>query len=258
MTIIDVLRQLPVARKIVPCDRSERHEVMDLIEMVPENGVILGDRGFPGLKMFKHLSKNYKGHFVIRCPAKSSFKEIGQMKSADSLLTIKGLELRAIRLESPDGTRSILFTNLMDKREYSAASIRKLYFKRWQIEVQYRDEKCTQDIAHFHSKSVNGVKQELFASLVMMVIARILMHLETVDIQRPPQFKYAMGALAKEAYLMVADRPEIAMKLFVELLEDIRRVVYRRPKRKRKSYPRVSKTAANKWREARGGVVRIA
>ncbi len=257
MTITDALRQLPMARKIVPCDRSERHEVMDLIELVPENGVILGDRGFPSHEFFAFLLENYKGHFVIRCPAKSSFKEIEQMKTPDAPLTIRGLTLRAIRVESPDGTQSILFTNLMDKKKYSGASIRNLYFKRWQIESHYRDEKCSMDLEHFHSKSSNGVKQELFASLIMMTIARILMHSQTTDIQRAPQFKHAIHALAKDAYLLAANKPAVAKRLFTELLEDIGRVVYYRPRHKRKAYPRISKSTNNKWRESRAGMVRV-
>lgn len=257
MTITDVLRQLPIARKITPCDRSERHEAMDLIELVPENGVILGDRGFPGHEFFSFLMESYKGHFVIRCPVKSSFKEIERMKKSDCTLTIKGLVLRAIRLVSPDGTESVLFTNLMDKKKYSAASIRNLYYKRWQIETHYRDEKCSMDLEHFHSKSSNGIKQELFASLIMMTMARILMHSQTTDIERAPQFKYAICALAKEAYLLVANKPKVAARLFKDLVEDIRRVIYYKPRHKRKSYPRISKTAQNKWREKRTRVVHV-
>lgn len=92
----------------------------------------------------------------------------------------------------------------------------------------------------------------------MMTLARTLMHLQTTDVQRPPQFKHAISVLAKEAYLLVANKPAVARRLFMELLEDIGRVVYYRPKRKRKAYPRNSKTAKNKWREARNGVARVA
>ncbi len=258
MTITDVLRQLPIARKIAPCDSSERHEVMELIGMVPEGGIILGDRGFPSHELFGFLSASYKGHFVIRCPTKSSFKEIKQMKTPDATLTLKGLTLRAIRVDSPDGTQSILFTNLMSKKKYSAASIRNLYFKRWQIEGHYRDEKCSMDLNHFHSKSSNGIKQELFASLIMMTIARILMHLQTTNTQRPPQFKHAVHVLAQEAYLLVANKPAIAKRLFTEMLREIGRVVYYRPLKKRKSYPRVCKRASINWPNRKGGRVTVA
>jgi len=85
------------------------------------------------------------------------------------------------------------------------------------------------DLDHFHSKSSNGIRQELFASLIMMTMARVLMHSQTIDAERAPQFKHAICALAKEAYLLVANKPKVAMRLFKELLEDIRRVTYYKP-----------------------------
>ena len=50
-------------------------------------------------------------------------REIGQISKPDTQLTIKCLTLQAIRLESPDGMQSILFTNLIDKKRYSAARV---------------------------------------------------------------------------------------------------------------------------------------
>lgn len=260
MTITDVLRQIPIARKISACDTSERHEAMELIKLVPSDGIILADRGFPGYEFFSYLMQNYQGDFLIRCPVKNSFKEIESMlrdNKSDTVLTIKDLTMRAIRLKSPDGTLSILLSSLKDKKKYSASSMRNLYYKRWQIESHYRDEKCSMDLEHFHSKSVNGIKQELFASLIMMTMTRILMHQQTTDIQKPPQFKHAISTLAKEVYLLVADTPEVARQLFKELLEDIKHVLYYKPLHKRKAYPRNSKTAHNKWRENRGGSVNV-
>jgi hypothetical protein len=41
-------------------------------------------------------------------------------------------------------------------------------FHRWAAEVHYRDEKkATLDIKAFHSETKNGIRQELFAILVM-------------------------------------------------------------------------------------------
>ncbi len=84
------------------------------------------------------------------------------------------------------------------------------------------------------------------------------MHLQTTDLQRPAQIKHAISALAKDAYFLVANKPAVARRLFMELLEDIGRVVYYKPKRRRKAYSRISKPAVNKWREVREGVVRVA
>jgi hypothetical protein len=48
--------------------------------------------------------------------------------------------LRAIRLESPDGTVSVLLTNLFNSTVFPAKSIVDLYFRHWAIESHYRDE----------------------------------------------------------------------------------------------------------------------
>ena len=68
-----------------------------------------------------------------------------------------------------------------------------LYFRRWAVETHYRDEKTSLDIETFPSQTENGIRQELFAILIMAVIARLLMVLMT-DLDHPagaePQFKH--------------------------------------------------------------------
>jgi hypothetical protein len=86
----------------------------------------------------------------------------------------KSIKLRMVRLESPDGTLSVLITNLLNCNVYTSRSLIELYFRRWRIEEQYRDEKTHLDIETFHSQSVNGIKQELFAVIVMCVISRVM------------------------------------------------------------------------------------
>lgn len=65
--------------------------------------------------------------------------------------TLAPLRLRAIRLEAPDGTVSVLLTNLVDLRRFPRAAIIALYWRRWAVETHYRDEKTLQHIEQFHS-----------------------------------------------------------------------------------------------------------
>jgi len=39
--------------------------------------------------------------------------------------------------------------------------------------------------------------------------------------------------------------------IFIELLQDIKEVIYYRPKKRQKSQPRVTKSPVNKWKEGR-------
>ncbi|RLE45225.1 hypothetical protein DRJ25_06015, partial [Candidatus Woesearchaeota archaeon] len=58
------------------------------------------------------------------------------------------------RLESPDGTLSVLLTNLSGKNRFKWREIESLYFKHWRIEEYCRDEKVIMGIEKFHSRRV--------------------------------------------------------------------------------------------------------
>jgi len=111
------------------------------------------------------------------------------------------------------------------------------------------------EVETFHSQTENGIRQELFAILVMAVIARILARLAT-DPGHPsraePQFKHAMLTLADEAALLAPLRPELALAIFGEVLDEIARVLYYPPKTPRPSQPRVSKKPVSKWQVDKG------
>jgi len=274
-TAFDVFRRLPIARTISPIKTgNEREDVKALLPRLPNQPqVLLFDRGYPSYDLIHHLStQNEPQHFVFRCPASSTFKAVedfvasGQQdafiwldtashiktKRTDTTDKHNCIQLRVVRLESPDGTLSVLITNLLEGELYTSQGIIELYFRRWRIEEQYRDEKTHLDSETFHSQSVNGIKQELIAILVMCVISRTLVSLITEndpDSRHTPQFKNATISLAKEAALLTAENPEVALQVFNELLIEISRVKYYKPKNPRKSYPRVSRKPINKWQQ---------
>ncbi len=66
-----------------------------------------------------------------------------------------------------------------------------------------------------------------------------------------PQFKNAIMTLASDAAVLAADDPARALTVFQEILEEIRRVIYYRPKVPRPSQPRVTKRSKNKWLDAK-------
>jgi hypothetical protein len=62
-----------------------------------------------------------------------------------------------------------------------------------------------------------------------------------------------MMTIAAEAVVLTPEKPEKAARIFREILDEIRRVKYYRPKIPRPSKPRVTKRAKNKWITARAG-----
>lgn len=277
MTAYDVFRQLPVARVVGSIHDSERDQAQSLLSHIPPNSVLLYDRGFPSYAFIQTLREHHKGYFLFRCPAQSTFPAveafIREGKDEDFILITPSsnylrhasaeqrrkanlIQLRVIRLESPDGTISVLLTNLLNKSTFSKEQIIGLYFRRWAIEGHYRNEKVVLGIEEFHGKTANSIRQELFAALIMTVIARTLMVLASKRLNSDAgecQFKNAIMVLACDAAVLVPDNPEKAVTIFSEILDRIAAVKYYRPRKPRPPQPRVTKRAHDKWCAKRPG-----
>ncbi|MEN6437196.1 MAG: IS4 family transposase, partial [Syntrophobacter sp.] len=270
-TAYDVFRRLPVARSIVSIHGSERDEAVALLPSIRPGSVLLFDRGYPSYELIAYLRKHHKGYFLFRCPAKSTFPAVeafveSGMREGFIVITpsnkylqhltarqrrkAKGIQLRVVKLVSPEGTVSVLLTNLLNKNNFQKEEIVDLYFRRWAIEDHYRTEKVSLEIEKFHGRTSNSIRQELFAVVIMSVIARTLMVLTSRffgERDAEYQFKNCIMTLATEAAILVPDDPQKAVVIFTEILHAIARVKYYRAKSPRPTQPRVSKRPPNKW-----------
>ena len=274
-TLYDVFRRLPIARHVGPRDSSEREAAIKLLPFVPPNSLLLLDRGYPGYDFIRELQQQYSGHFLMRCTANYTFpaverfihsnknediiylqpsnKALNQLKSEERK-NLRPIKIRVIRLNGPDGTVSVLLTNLFDRKTFHYNEFIALYFRRWEVETYYRDEKIVLEVEQFHGQTVNSIIQELLAAPIMTVISRTMMVLAsdaTAAGAIEPQFKNAILTLASEAAVLAPEDPESAVIIFNDILQAISRVKYYRPKRPRPPAPRVTKRAINKWATAR-------
>jgi hypothetical protein len=269
-TLYDVFRRLPVARTIVSIHGSEREEALVLRSHVPEKSVLLFDRGYPSYDLFRALT-DAQQLFLFRCAATSTFPAVETFvtsgkpeatiwitpsHSACAKLSprqrkrLKAIMVRVILLQHPDGTVSVLITNLLNRAEYPREQIIDLYFRRWVLESYYKDEKVTLHLETFHSRTPNGIRQELFAAMIMTVIARTLMSIAQqryLHDHQHCQFTHAILTLSAEAALLTPEDPEQALVIFTELLQEIARVKYYPPATPRPSQPRINKHPVNKW-----------
>ena len=273
-TLYDVFRRLPIARTVVGIPQAnEREEAKKLLPFIlnPAKSVWLFDRGYPSFDLICYLIKNFPGYFIFRCPAANSFAAVAAFiksgkKEAVIWLTpsnnylskikpsmrkdCRPIQLRIIKLLSPDGKVSVILTNLKNKKEFSAKEIIALYFRRWQIETYYRDEKLVLEIEKFHAKTVNGILQELYAIMIMSIISRVLMTIASENFPSPGQelqFKNAIMTLAADAAVLVPHDPAKAVEIFNEIIQEIARVKYYRPQKPRLSQARITKKAVKKW-----------
>ncbi len=266
-TLYDVFRGLPLGRTVAPYRTCERKEAMKLLKWAPENSLLVFDRGYPAYWFFLRLTQEFSGDFLMRCPASATFSALTAfLKSSQSEAIIDiappktytaqqrrelpTLRLRAIRAQTPEGEDILFLTSLVDMEAIPRGEIIDLYFKRWTVEVYYREEKIIQEIERFHCRTAKGVQQELFAVMALTVISRTMAVLSETMHELPPgraQRKHAALALAREATLLTPANPLKALSLFEELLDEMARVKTYPPKRPRPPAPRISKRPRNKW-----------
>lgn len=68
-----------------------------------------------------------------------------------------------------------IITTLLDPVTYPAVDLAELYRKRWQIEVYFRDLKCTQGFDRLRAHSETGVRRELLGHVLLYNLVRAVM-----------------------------------------------------------------------------------
>ena len=267
--LFDVLRRYPIAQTIEPLASSERKALLGFLPRIPQRSITIMDKGYHGYEVIWSFMQVRNRHFLLRAPRFNGFGVVQHfLKSGKSeqILTIhppvkmlralpeedaaqRGpIQVRAIRMESPDGEVTALLTDLLDMNKYKPDDLQNLYRSRWEVETYYRNEKITLNMEQFHSRTANGIRQELFSAAIMCVIAKILITIE----QRPaektePQLKNALYAIGSEAAMLCNKNPAAALRVMISLLEQIRHVRYVVRKKPRQNQLRVCKTPPSKW-----------
>ncbi len=241
---------------------------MKMMPFLPRNSVLVFDRGYPSYELFREFEREPLLDFLFRCPTTSNFPAVMKFMASgqkEALLLIEPsyefrrrngqgqgepVLVRAIKMVKRGRKVSLLLTSILDSKTYPAQDIIALYEYRWAVEDYYRHEKTYLKIEAFHSRTANGVIQELFSAVIMSVLAGILrVTAMSDDLEAPnwPQVKHSIISIASEAAFLVSDLASSAWDVFMELLEEIKRVRYYKPKQKKASQPRVSKQPKNKW-----------
>jgi hypothetical protein len=176
----------------------ERTLYRALWRLLDEGDVLLGDRGFCGFADFTLLSlkgvdcimrKNArrKNTRVIRKLGKNDriveWQRSGVCPKWMSLVAWRGLpECIAVRevqvrvQNSGFRTQTLLVaTTLLDSEEYSASDIADLYFRRWRVELFFRDIKTVMGMDILRCKSKEMVERELWMNVIAYNLIRAAM-----------------------------------------------------------------------------------
>ena len=259
--LLDVCAKAPVDVEVSPFASSERDHLFEMLSSLERGDVLVLDRGYPSHEVLQTLV--HEGiDFLIRVPATHTFAAIDELRESDGddyLFYVDPPEgspsewtritLRAVRLRNPDGTESFFLTTLR-RSHFSRAQLRELYHMRWEAEEFY---KLLQGPyigqGQFHSKSPEGVRQEIHALVLFLAIARVLMATAAkasgADYDSLSQKSAVLGLAAYVTRIFLVADPDFAIRELQALLQRIVRTPYRR--RYGRASPRVSFRPRLRW-----------
>lgn len=153
-----------------------------------------------------------------------------------------------MRLTNPAGEESFYITSLR-RAHFSRATIGELYAKRWEAEELFKLEKSSYfDQRQFHARQPDGVKQEILAQAIFVVIARFLKATaaDALDADyKDLSTKSAILGLAAYLTRFCLDDPANAVDWLPRLLRRIART--RDKQRPDSSFPRRSFRPNTRW-----------
>jgi Transposase DDE domain len=84
------------------------------------------------------------------------------------------IEVRLIKVRNPRTKEVAVFMTNLSKELFTDKQVGKLYRRRWEIEGSFRDLTSTLKMCQWHSTSLNGILQEIYALLWLVNQVRLL------------------------------------------------------------------------------------
>lgn len=200
-------------------ERAAFHSMLDSLSF-PQKSVFIFDRGYEGYALMAHISSQNQ-YFVIRAKDQKTGGIIKGIPTPDTdqydfifdrifVHRIKKayedqidryhivhktkspyflnsetkeyqMSFRVCRFQLDNGSYECLLTNL-PQDEFNLNALKEIYHMRWGIETSFRYLKYTIGLDDFHTKKEDGIKQELWARLIMFnfcsKISKIVPHKE--------------------------------------------------------------------------------
>ena len=175
---------------------SEKKLVEQLWESIPQDALLIEDRGFFSYKSWELLHEKHK--LLVRIQKSMVFKPIKYFPDGSFLAKIypsnwyrendkRGILVRVIEYKLDDPQRTghdevhRLITNLLDAEQFPAMELIMEYHERWEEEIVFDEQKTHQDpcraekTTNLRSETSDGLKQELYALSIGHFVIRAMM-----------------------------------------------------------------------------------
>lgn len=172
-----------------------------MIEGFEDNGLTIYDRLYSCRKfVLKHHGKQNYFLFRLRTNMFKEMRPIIHRKQRRMSVEIDGVTIHVIKIFNHSKNEWGYFCSNLPLRLITEKTITKMYGLRWEVENAFRDFTSTICLEQWHSKFINGIRQELYVALVLynFVKLKILSKYDVAkeclsEVYRKPNFKLLFG-----------------------------------------------------------------
>lgn len=204
---------------------NENADAEEMMEHFEDNSLTIYDRLYCSRKLIlkHHDQQNY---FLFRLKTNMLGEMCKIMKTKRSRITaqIDNVTVHVIKIKNPAKNEWAYFASNLPLKLVTEKTISKLYRLRWEVENSFRDFTQTIKIEQWHSKFINGIRQELYVGIILynFVKLKILAKFDTAkesmkDTYRRPNFKLLFGWVTSKLFKIMKGVRGV-MKGFEELL----------------------------------------
>ncbi len=154
--------------------RNENRDALLFLKKIEKNSLVLYDRAYICRTLLdEHQRKG--NYFIFRCQSGGTFKEIIEFcksKKRTDIWFYNGMEIRLIKIKNPHTKEDLVMATNLPSDLFSRSQIADLYARRWAVESSFKDS-VTQKFEQWHSKTENGILQELYTHLWLLNWTRL-------------------------------------------------------------------------------------
>jgi hypothetical protein len=180
-------------------DMGERSGLAKLLHLQGENDCVVADAGFLSYALMQDM--NQKGRYFLMSASRSYgiIKAFKRLRKSEAVITYRlskiqagsacrdrDLTVRIVTITSEDGSTKYLITNVMNDL-LTRTQVRRVFKQRWSIEVFFRNAKTFLGLRQLRSRTLFGVRQELFVIMLMMRLFAYVQSTVAQLVNRPRQ-----------------------------------------------------------------------
>jgi len=192
-TMYDPLNNIIIDGEIEANVCDEYSLAVMMLGYIKENDLIVLDRGY-GARWLFYLLQQKKAHYVVRVqrnfgPDADSFWDTNETERIIEVqelpiksrirfkkfgLDFKPFKFRLVKIVLDNGETEVLATSLLASEIFDSKFLKETYRLRWGIEVNYDHLKNHVELGNFTGYSVQVIKQDFFANILLANIQALL------------------------------------------------------------------------------------